>query len=388
MVQFVFIALKLFEFAIFIIFGNKISKAKSRKEYWSLSSVPIFTYAIIEGLRFGRYTDWNLYYFRYEQLGVNVASLDDYEPLFRYICHILYQCHIQYPGFIFLQCLFFIFCVFVLIENFKDDCKWIIPLIIVSVTGNENFIRWYLSYSFLLLSINSLLKEKFVKTLIWFVCAFLCHSGIIIFGGFLILYRFLSKYAISEKLAICLLFITSFLLSISDLLFITRITSFLSPVLGESLSRGGYLDATEDILNGSFGKLGIMEQSKAFYIRIFIMNAPVIYWGRKIINKYQFGYFFYNIFVIGAIVSPLFVLTEIFNRISDSLTFFFCFVGGVYYYNVLNNYYKKEKTSLYIISIISLIFALQPYFSDIFSRPESLMLFLWDANGRNFLPYW
>ena len=91
MVQLIYIFLKVVELAVFIIFGKKISKVGSSKEYWKLSVVPILTYSLIEGLRFGRKIDWNVYYFRYEQLGQNVNFLDDYEPLFRYICHILYQ---------------------------------------------------------------------------------------------------------------------------------------------------------------------------------------------------------------------------------------------------------------------------------------------------------
>lgn len=387
MIQLVYVFLKIVELAVFVIFGKKISKAGSSKEYWKLSTVPILTYSLIEGLRFGRKIDWNVYYFRYEQLGQNVNFLDDYEPLFRYICHVLYQCGIPYPGFIFLQCLFFIICVFVVIENFKGCCRWIVPLILVCVTGNEMFIRWFLSFSFILLSLNSFIKNKYIYTAIWFFFAFSCHSGIIIFALFFILYKFLNSHTLPQVAAVVLLFVTTFIMSLSDLMFITQITSFLSPILGDSLSRGGYLDATENILSGTWGQVGVMEQSKAFYFRVFLMHAPVIYWGREFMRDYKYGYFIYNLFVIGAICSPLFVLVEIFNRISGVLTFFFCIVGGVFYFNILGNKGNTQKVKYYF-AFISLVFAIYPYFSDMFSRPDNLMLFLWDANGRNFLPYW
>lgn len=387
MVQLIYIFLKVVEFAVFIIFGKKILKVCSSKEYWKLSVVPILTYSLIEGLRFGRKIDWNVYYFRYEQLGQNVNFLDDYEPLFRYICHILYQLGIPYPGFIFLQCLFFIICVFVVIENFKGCCRWIVPLILVCATGNEMFIRWFLSFSFVLLSLNSFIKKKYIYTAIWFFCAFSCHSGIIVFALFFILYKFFNSHTLPPIAAVVLLFVTTFIMSLSDLMFITQITYFLSPILGDSLNRGGYLDATENILSGTWGHVGVMEQSKAFYFRIFLMHAPVIYWGREFMRDYKLGYFIYNLFVIGAICSPLFVLIEIFNRISGVLAFFFCIVGGVFYFNILGNRGNTQKVKYYF-AIISLFFAIYPYFSDMFSRPDNLMLFLWDANGRNFLPYW
>lgn len=388
MIQFVYIFFKIIELTVFIVFGKKMSKTGVRKEYWKLSVVPILTYSLIEGLRFGRKIDWNVYYFRYEQLGQNVNFLDNYEPLFRYICYVLYQLGVPYPGFIFLQCLFFIICAFVVVENFKERCRWIIPLILVCATGNEMFIRWFLSFSFVLLSFNSFIKRKYIYTVIWFVCAFACHSGIIVFALFFILYKFLNSCTLPPVVAVALLFVTTFVMSLNNLMFITQITSFLSPILGDSFSRSSYLDATENILSGTWGHVGVMEQSKAFYYRVFLMYAPVIYWGRDLMRNYKMGYFIYNIFVIGALCSPLFVLVEIFNRISVILTFFFCIVGGVFYFNILEKNRGNTQKVKYYLAVISLIFVIYPYFSDMFSRPDNLMLFLWNANGRNFLPYW
>lgn len=386
MIKVVFISLKLLELIIFFVSGNKISESKSKKEYWKYSIIPILTYAMVEGLRFGRNVDWNLYYFRYIQFGANYSYSEDYEPLFRYICYMLYQLGVPYYGFIFIQCLFFIFCVFVLLQNYKEHCKWMIPLILVCITSNENFIRWYLAFSFLLLSINSLVNKHIKFTCIWFLCAFFCHSGIVIFIILIILYKLLNKFAIPKQIGVILMFISTFIMTLSDFMFLTHITSYLLPFLGDSVGRSGYLNATEDLLSGTWGKVGIMEQSSLFYFRIFVVYAPVIYWGRKILVRYKAGIFFYNIFVIGAIVFPLFGLIEIFNRISGVLVFFFCIVGGLFY----NNFFKKgitERKWCVYIAMISFIFAIYPYISDIFTRENNSMLFIWDANGRNYLPF-
>lgn len=117
------------------------------------------------------------------------------------------------------------------------------------------------------------------------------------------------------------------------------------------------------------------------------MYMPVIYWGHEFMKKIKCGYFIYNMFVIGAICSPLFVVVEIFNRIALVLTFFFCIVGGVFYWNVFKRM-DKIKLMVSIFTVISIIFAIYPYFSDMLSRPNDWMLFIWDANGRDFLPYW
>ena len=142
-------------------------------------------------------------------------------------------------------------------------------------------------------------------------------------------------------------------------------------------------------LSGTWGHVGIMEPSKAYYFRVFFMYMPVIYWGSKFMKEMKLGYFMYNILVIGAICNPLFILVEIFNRIVAILTFFFCIVGGIFYWNVfIRERKKKIKKIIFFFSIISIVFAIYPYFSDMLTRPTEWMLFIWDANGREFLPYW
>lgn len=42
----------------------------------------------------------------------------------------------------------------------------------------------------------------------------------------------------------------------------------------------------------------------------------------------------------------------------------------------------------YLMALISLLFSIYPYFSDMLWRGTNEMMFIWNANGRNFLPYW
>ena len=387
MIKFIYIILKLIELGVFFVFGKKIIHSKTNKEYLLASIIPIFTYSIIEGLRFGRLIDWNVYYFRYNQLGINVEYLD-YEPLFRYICYFLNLLGVSYPWFIFLQCLFFITTVFIFLKNYKDYITYAVPLILICSTGNEMFIRWFLGFSFILLSLNSLINKRYIWTFFWFICAICCHSGLIIWAVFILFFKYLNKYTLRPLYSIILLFITSFILSLSDLTFITQITSFLSPIIGESLSTGKYLDETESLLSGTWGKVGIMEHPLTFNIRLFIMYAPVVFFGKEVLLRYKYGLFFYNLLTIGAIFSPLFSLIEIFDRMVSSLIFFFCLVGGIFYYEKLNFKIKKTEKMTYLIALISLLFSIYPYFSDMLWRSTNEMMFIWNANGRNFLPYW
>ena len=382
MVKITYFILKIIELAIFYIYGKRISMSKSK--YWNLVTIPILAYSIVEGLRFGRQIDWNGYYFRYNILGRNIGSLE-YEPLFRYICHILYHMGIPYYGFIFIQCLFFVTSAFVLMKRFRADCKWMLPLILVCSTGNEMFIRWFLAFSFILLSMNDFIGKKYLRSCVWVLCGFLCHSGIIVIVAIVILLGCIRNMAIPPIAGVVLLFLSTFVLSLESMLFIANFASLISPTLGDYLTVGSYIEKTESILSGSFGNVGIMERSLLKDVGSFIAYAPVILWGKKYMVEYKYGLVFYNLFVIGAIGAPLFTV-EIFNRIFAACLFFFYITGGIFYAKTIEQ--KKQVPKIvFAISILSLLFALSPHVWDALNRDAKEALFIWDANGRNYLPF-
>ena len=308
----------------------------------------------------------------------------DYEPLFEFICNFLYQMGVPYYGFIFLQCLFLAASTFVLLENFKSSCVWCVPLILVCTTPNEMFIRWYLAFGFILLSIHTFLNKKYVYTFIWLACSSLCHSGIVVIALMVLILGCLKKYSLPPWISVVLLFLTTFILSLSDVMFIANITSYLSPFMGD-WTLGSYIDNASSILDGTWGRVGVMERSLIKNIGAFIAYAPVIFYGKEIMSKYPYGLVFYNLFVIGAIGSPLFTV-EIFNRIFSVCLFFFCIVGGIYYSQILK-FSKSYSRFVLIISLASLFFALIPHVWDAINRPVDMSLFIWDANGRNYLPF-
>lgn len=380
MVKIIYLFLKLFELIIFIVCGRKMAQCNSSKLYWKYSIFPILIYSVVEGLRFGRFIDWNLYYFRYKQLGVNASSLD-YEPLFRYICHILYRANIPYYGFIFLQCMFFVFSAIVLLKNFKKSCYWALPLILICSTSNEMFIRWFLAFSFILLSINSFLNNKNVYTCVFVGCGILCHSGIIVIALLIFILVLFRHFAIPSKIAIVLLFLSTFVLSLENVMFITQIMSYIATFLTFDYSMAKYIDQADLILSGAWGNVGVMERSLIKNIGAFLAYTPVILWGKQYMQEYKYGNVFYNLFIIGAIGAPLFTV-EIFDRIFAACLFFFCIVGGCYYSNIFN---ARKRTYILLISIIGLLFAIAPHIWDAINRDANEALFIWDSHGRNYL---
>lgn len=389
-IKFTYIVLKLLELLIFCIFGYVLSQTKSKKEYWTKASIPILAYAIITGLRFGRWVDWNMYYFRYVNLGQNISS-EEYEPLFEWICNILYNIGVPYPGFIMLQCLFFMFTILLIVSNYKKYATFILPLILPLIVYNENYIRWYLAVSFFFLSINSMLNGKTKWMYIWFLCAPLCHSGIILFLPILIARDWLNKHTIDRNIAVSLLFITCFFASISHFTFIISIAKwFVDLGLGDAGGILKYLNSVEVLINGEFGHLGIRNQQISSIIRFFICTALIIWLVKDRISNLHYGTFFYSLFVIGAIVYTPFGTIEIFNRYSLTLYLFSMIPVGLLLSEVLQNR-KKVSIAMKSICLICLLLIMRSYvlsIVDLSNKQEDTLLFIWDANGRDFLPYW
>lgn len=388
-IKLTYIFFKSFEFIIFCIYGYILSKTKSNKEYWIKALVPIITYAIIEGLRFGRLIDWNIYYFRYNNLGQNMG-LEDYEPLFELLCHTLYNLGVSYPSFIFISSLSLIISIFVLFKNYKNCLAYMLPITLFAISSAENFIRWYWGLVFLFLSLNSMINKRTYSTYLFFMLSVLFHMGIAVFLPIFIFAKYIDRINFNRTLCLGLFFATSFVLSLDAFSFLINIARFFLDLGLGSISPKiyNYLNYVEALIMGEFGRTGIMERSLMNNIRMFISYAPLIWFAQDAVKGHKYGNYFYNLFVIGAIVSPLFLLIEIFNRYASFMTFFHLIVGGVLFFFVFKNFFSIKRTVRYIC-LASFLVTIQPNVTSIFARDnDDEMLFVWNSSNRDFIPYW
>lgn len=60
MITFVYIALHALLLLVMLFFCRRI--VLNGRNYWRLAIIPILSYGLEEGLRWGRETDWNFYY--------------------------------------------------------------------------------------------------------------------------------------------------------------------------------------------------------------------------------------------------------------------------------------------------------------------------------------
>ena len=385
-IRFIYILLKLILFFIFCCGGFMLSKTTTRRSYWTTAIIPILAFAIVEGLRFGRLIDYNLYYFRYIDIGQGGDQF--YELMFSVICYVLYNCGIPYHIFIFLQCLFLIYATLLFFENYKGAVKYALPIVLGLYILNENFIRWYLAFSFILLSINSTIKEKKAWAWIWAICGVLTHFGFFFYLIILLGKGLLNRVTIKPIISTGLVLISTFFITITEIGgFIVLVSNlFLKLGIG-SLSDGLNirLSQSADLVSGYVGTMGMMETSFMGNIRYILSCLPGIYWGRKYMQTYKNGIYIYNLFIIGAIFNPLLSMVEMLGRISSSLLMFLSIVSGVVFIKKLNN---RSHIVIFILCLLSFLSSCWPSISIAFAYSRDIdMMFIWDANGRNYLPY-
>ena len=127
---------------IFIIVGFWCSK---RKNVYPIIVIAILLYTIIEGLRFGRGIDYNLYYDVYDQIE-NSSLETNHEVLFISLCKLLIFLGIPYQGFILLCSFILITCGISFLKKHSEVLLYSLPLFFLVSLLAENLIRWFLGF--------------------------------------------------------------------------------------------------------------------------------------------------------------------------------------------------------------------------------------------------
>lgn len=377
-----YILINLLNILTMVYFGMKMSKAKSKQIYWSFAIYPMVTYAVCMGLRFGRMIDYNLYAERYIELGKNIKA-HDYEFLFRFLCHAMYQVGLPYQAFVLVGSILMIYAVLFLLRDYRKAAPFILILFLYETYNIENYIRWYLGISFFLFFIVYLYRGDYIKYLLFAVIACLFHVGIIPLVIFCIILNRVRKNLISP-VWVQLLFILSVYMGSIEVL------SFLNPyigLLGFDEKATGYADKFSQLINGEFGKVGIREVTRwTTQIRKILAYSFPIYIVPILLKKNKIRYLDANMFNLGIIIAPIFSQVEILDRYGSAFLLFSMIVSGYAYFYVLSRF-KRFNIYIRIFFLLSLFAYVYPIFSDIFSRSHWYeMLFIWDAHGRDHLP--
>lgn len=368
----IFFLLRVSVILITLICGYWYCKDTSKKYFLF---IPILLISLNEGLRFGRGTDYNGYYYNYQAIiqGYDVRSN---EFLFIMLCKLNNLLGFSYQGLIYFMSLILIVSGTFFLRNHKSIIPFALPLFMVFTIDAENLMRWFTAFSFLLIGISYLEQEKIKRYIIFSACAFLFHSGIIVVIPVFLLLHYIKKpllkplYSCVIYIFIYLFFKTSFMLNFVQYMNVfSGMTQF-----------AGYVENADEWLTGTANF-----EAQKLNIGIVVMDLIVIKLGYEMLVYKPKLIYLYNLCLIGTILSPALNQIEILYRICVLFKLFqFVIIAYAVYFFIK----KKCKSTVYsaltwlvilnLVRVHILNILIEPYTSNSY-------LYVWDKMGREIL---
>lgn len=366
----------------FIYSGRRISRVWDDKSYWKLSVLPIIVFTLFYGLRFGRLIDYNLYAVRYRDLGKYLD--DEYELLFRYICHWGASLGIHYQFLILMITFLVILSIFYLFKDIKyrGAFPYILLVFLVVIVPIEQLVRWYFAAAFYVFAIFYFLKADYVRFGIFAVCACLTHIGYLLLIAFFIIIYYVRMQLIPRNICIILLIFSVFLGE-------TKVLADLSPylnVLSLNDKTSRYVDNFSTLVTEGSRYIGIREFGITTQIRIILAYSfPLLFLER--LKMKGVSYWLINTYCIAVLVYPIFSKVEILDRYSAILMLVSVPVIVGMSLHLFFSQFNKWSLQMKWFGVLSFVSNVYPILSGLFGRTEWwYMLFIWDANGRTTLP--
>lgn len=150
MVKLIYILIKLTEVAVFIAVGKRLSNLKDDKKYWQTAMPAIITFALVDGLRYLRMGDYlgNLSLFTY----LSSYFQEGIEPLYTFLMYSCKTAGIGLCGFLVIQSSILMIAIFMLLKRYRKYAVYSVPLILPLIILNEHFTRWFMAFSFIIIS--------------------------------------------------------------------------------------------------------------------------------------------------------------------------------------------------------------------------------------------
>lgn len=328
--------------------GVKINKNNMKNVYVLIF---ILTFTLIEGLRFGRGIDYNVYYYSFQTKDVFDVCKSN-TILFDLLCFLLIKLGLPYQALIICSSSILAIAGTKLLIQYPKVLLLSLPWFYLQTFSAENLFRWYTAFSFLLLGIPYLLKDK---TYIYLVCCIIGVQFHIMMAIPAILFYIISKakspllspwVSILIYLFLSLVWTSSFMKNfISPINYLLSFWEHYSDVYGGNLS--SWLDGSQH---------GLAEFSIIRQVLDLCKNIFLIFLGYNLIQKtkYKELVFYYNSMLLGIITYPAFAPIELFDRFNQLFLFFQCLIGSYCVIHSVRNFSYRKYALLSLLTIITL----------------------------------
>ena len=360
-----------------------MERSKSKFEFWRIAIIPIIVFGCISGLRFGRDIDYNYYYLLYTY---NEESVE-FEYLFNLFFTGFRELDFSYSLLVFLSSLILITSLIFFLYQFRLGMQFTLPLFL-GIMGIENLMRWYLAVSFLLFGLGFYFRKRGIWSILFMFGSLFVHLGVLpcLIVGW-IFKTYFNRKVVSTQLAL-IFFSISFVFSSTDILvFIARGVEYF-PQLGISEKQLVYFENLVDIASGGMRtgvyKIGLFTKLLMYFSYVFPIYFVTTFLRRN--DEYSSVFWIFNLGIFSLIILPLFSLVEVFNRFSATFMILSLLIIG-YAYHFSRSKFGRARLAGPILVICFIISSFLILRTPVLTNSDLKMLYVWDANGREYLPY-
>lgn len=338
----------------------------------------LLLFSINEGLRFGHGVDYNGYYFKYHDI-LQFGLKEPKEFLFVVYCKIIDFLGLNYQGFICSLSFVLISACIYSLRNLKHILPFALPLFCLYSIGAENLIRWWFSFSFLIIGISFIVENKYKLAIFFAIISCLLHTAMLVVICLMLLLYFLVKKAYTNVLLLWGIYIFIYIFFKPE--YMEQVVPYLSLLqLGDSSQFAGYVQDANLWLTGTAnyvaGDLSIM---------MALQDLMIIYIATFVVKNHRNTLFYYNLCLLGTLLYPAFFQIEILWRIADVFHLYQYLILSFALYDIfiVGKKYDMKVTISCIFVVFNLVRVhIINYF---FTFDENSILFIWDAAGRNYL---
>ena len=304
----------------------------------------------------------------------SIRSISD--PIFVLLCHINNCLGLTYQGLIFILSAILIISAATFLKDCKEVLYYAFPLFFLFSLPAENLIRWFLAFSFLLLSVYHYNQKNIKKTIFFLVLVVGSHMGMLIVALIIIGVTFFKRPIFSWKISVSIYIFLWLFFSTDYMVELAKYTNHFSFIASDYYA--GYIENAEIWLSGT----GMGDKAQNFGLGLAIPDILTIYLAYKVVYKRPQLTFYTNIYLIGVLLSAALLRLEIGYRISIVLTLFQSVVLAYAFKDYL--FSKRHCDTLNKIFCWILVLNLvRSYFVLVFTEMEvNQLLYIWDSNGR------
>ena len=346
--------------------------------------IAILAFSLNEGLRFGRWIDYNNFVVYYPDY-IN-KNYDNADFLFVFFCRLIDLMGGNHQGMVFFMSFMHIFAAVYFIRLFRNVAMFALPFYgLFTYNVAENLMRWNLGFAFILMGLYHLFKcpkeiKDYLLVVLFFITALNVHLGLL-----LILPLFCFLYIINRPIAppwlsTVLYFLIVFTFQMDYMESVAEYANLFS-FMGDHFM--GYAENAERWLTKS--ALGL-ESTRSFpSLPLLLVYFLCLWSGYKMIPITGKLYLFsYNAFLVGFLLNPIALKVEILNRVDYLFVIFSAFVLTfiVKYRILIHNFTSKL---IPMVSVFILLNYARSELSIPFRRKTDQLLYVWDKKNKEYL---